>query len=113
MAWLKPGAAYWARVGREMTLCFPHASPEVIWIVGTLEGHGTHFGFLGTIEEPGIPFSQVDENRPALDLFDCPGVKAWRQVEPEKPNMERLVDIIPRWYNYHPSAVGVGVDVEW
>jgi hypothetical protein len=33
-----PGAEYWARVGQEMVNRFPGAIPEVIWIVGVLEG---------------------------------------------------------------------------
>ncbi len=108
-----PGVAYWARVGTEMARRFSHSTPEVIWIVSVLEGHGTHLTFPGNSDQPGISFSTADENQAALDLFDRLGFRVWLQVEPGDARVETLFDLILARYASHPSVVGVGVDVEW
>ncbi len=108
-----PEAAYWARVAQAMVKRFDHVSPEVIWIVSILEGHGTHLTFPGNSTEAGISFAQVDDNQEALNLFDQLGFRVWLQVEPGDANVETLFDLVLARYAHHPSVVGVGVDVEW
>ena len=108
-----PGAEYWARVGQGMVRRFPGATPEVIWIVGVLEGQGTHLSFPGSCDEPYISFSVQDENQNALDLFDRLGFRVWLQVEPGDSKVDTLFDLILTRYGNHPCVVGAGVDVEW
>jgi hypothetical protein len=108
-----PGAEYWARVGQEMVSRFPGATPEVIWIVGILEGQGAHLSFPGSREEPNVSCSVQDENQNSLNLFDQLGFRVWLQVEPGDAKVETLFDLILTRYGNHPCVVGVGVDVEW
>jgi len=108
-----PGAEYWARVGQEMVSRFPGATPEVIWIVGILEGQGTHLSFPGGGDEPNVSFSMQDDNQSALDLFDQLGFRVWLQVEPGDAQVETLFDLLLARYGNHSCVVGLGVDVEW
>ena len=109
-----PGPSYWAGVGREMTMRFPGAITEVIWIVSVVEGSGTRLTFPGVSTEPGSTFSKADTNQPALDLFDELGYRVWLQVEPGDANVEALCDLIlTRYGDSHPCLAGMGVDVEW
>jgi len=107
-----PGAEYWARVGQEMVGRFSGATAEVIWIVGVLEGLGTHLSFPGSCDELNISFSMHDENQSALDLFDQLGFRVWLQVEPGDTKLETLFDLILTRYGNHPCVIGMGVDVE-
>ena len=92
---------------------FPRAVPEVIWIVCVVEGKGTHLSFPGNSDQPGISFSQSDENEQSLELFDRLGFRVWLQVEPVDVPVEILVDLILTQYKKHPCVQGIGVDVEW
>jgi len=91
---------------------FPGAITEVIWIVGILEGQGTHLSFPGG-GEPNISFSIQDDNQGALDMFDQLGFRVWLQVEPGDAQVETLFDLILTRYGNHSCVIGVGVDVEW
>jgi hypothetical protein len=107
------GVEYWANVGQEMASRFPGSTPEVIWIVGILEGEGTHLTFPGNQTDSYISFSTQDENETALTLFDQLGFRVWLQVEPGDAKVETLFDLILSRYGNHPCVVGVGLDVEW
>jgi hypothetical protein len=92
---------------------FPGAVSEVIWIVSVVEGEGTRLSFPGKTDQPGIFFSQADENEQTLELFDQLGFHVWLQVEPVDVPVEILVDLILNQYGKHPCLEGIGVDVEW
>jgi len=108
-----PGPAYWLRVGQEMAARFPGAVGETVWIVGRLKGDGTLLNFPVDGDHPLILGSETDENEAALDLFDRHGFRVWLQVEPGHAPVEELIHIVLDRYSYHPSVVGIGIDVEW
>ena len=108
-----PGSRYWADTARDMADMFPHAVPQVVWIVGTREGSGTHLNFPGQSDDPHIIFSESDANEQVLRLFDRMRGQVWLQVEPGQASVETLIDILLERYGDHRCVVGVGVDVEW
>jgi len=108
-----PGPQYWVSVGQRMAGKFPSASPQAIWIVGSLEGQGTRLSFPGSSTDPFIQFAATDENEGTLALFDQAGVTAWLQVEPGEASMEELIRLVLDQYGHHPCVIGVGLDVEW
>ncbi len=101
------------QLGQHVADHFPGATPEAIWIVGVLEGQGTHLTFPGDTEEPYISFSSEDENETALSLFDRLGYRVWLQLEPGEANVESLFNLVLYRYGKHACVLGVGVDVEW
>ncbi len=110
-----PGPAYWARVGREMAARFPGARPEVIWIVGSINGKGTQLPFpVSDVDDPLITGSNgEDRGEAALNLFDQLGFRVWLQVEPRFASAEKLLNLALKRYSHHSSVIGVGIDVEW
>jgi hypothetical protein len=108
-----PGVEYWVRVGQEMASRFIGSTPEVIWIVGVLDGDGTRLTFPGRRDDSTIYYSKQDNNEVALTLFDKLGFRVWLQVEPGDASVEKLFNLILTRYGNHPCIVGVGVDVEW
>jgi hypothetical protein len=108
-----PGPAYWARVGSEMAARFPGAHPEVIWIVGRLQGRGVRLSFPVPGDDPLVRGAEEDESEAALALFDKEGFRVWLQVEPGYAPVERQIHLMLRQYAHHPCVQGVGVDVEW
>lgn len=108
-----PGAPYWADTARAMAGNFSGAVPQVVWIVGTREGSGTHLNFPGQSDDPHIMFSDADANEQALSLFDAMRGQVWLQVEPGEASVETLIDILLERYGHHRCVIGVGVDVEW
>jgi hypothetical protein len=92
---------------------FPSASPQAIWIVGSLAGQGTRLSFPGSSTDPYIQFATSDENEETLTLFDQAGLTVWLQVEPGEASMEELIHLILNQYGHHPCVIGVGLDVEW
>lgn len=109
-----PGPEYWAEVGRAMASKFPAAAPESLWIVGRLEGEGTHLSFpVAAKGSPLITGATEDLDAAALSLFDAMGMKVWLQVEPGNAPVEELIHVVLERYGDHPCVVGFGVDVEW
>ncbi len=108
-----PGAEYWAHVGQEMASRFEGATPETIWIVGSLRDEGTRLNFPVSGAHSLIQGAEEDGNEATLDLFDNLGFRVWLQVEPGHAPVEELVHLVLARYAHHPSVVGFGVDVEW
>ncbi len=109
-----PGPQYWADVAQQMASRFPDATPQGIWIVGTVSSRGTLLTLPGESDSRRrITFSGLDLNKEALDLFDELGVQVWLQVEPGEANIEEVIHIILSQYSDHPCVLGVGIDVEW
>jgi hypothetical protein len=74
-----PGAEYWAHVGQEMASRFEGATPETIWIVGSLRDEGTLLNFPVSGAHPLIQGAEEDGNEATLDLFDSSGFRVWLQ----------------------------------
>ncbi len=108
-----PGPDYWADVAQQIASRFPGATPQVIWIVGQLNGQGTYLTFPIKETEQYILASPIDDNEAVFDLFDELGVQVWLQVEPGKAPVEKLIHVMLEQYKHHPCVIGVGVDVEW
>ena len=110
-----PGPRYWARVGKEMAARWPGATPEGIWIVGSINGRGTRLPFpVPDVGDPLITGSnQEDPGESALNLFDRLGFRIWIQIEPRFASVEKLIDLVLQKYSKHPCVVGLGIDVEW
>jgi len=108
-----PGPEYWGAVGKEMASKFRKATPQAIWILGTIYGEGTYLNFPCASDDPYIACGYVDMNEAYLTLFDEQGVDVWLQVEPGNADIETLIDIILEHYGHHPCVIGFGLDVEW
>jgi hypothetical protein len=96
-----------------MSLKFPGAVPECIWIVGNFTGNGTFLSFPAETNEPFVTSTFVDMNEKVLDLFDEHNFKVWLQVEPGNADTAGLINLVMKQYSHHPSVIGFGVDVEW
>jgi len=108
-----PGPQYWVSVGQRMAGKFPSASPQAIWIVGSLAGQGTRLSFPGSSADQYIQFAASDENEETLTLFDQAGLTVWLQFEPGEASVEELIHLVLNHYSRHPCVIGVGLDVEW
>ncbi len=109
-----PGEAYWWNIGIRIADDFgKNATPESIWILGTLQSNGVYLNFPVTTSANYITCSTVDENENILCHFDTLGYKVWLQVEPGMANIDTLINLVLSRYSHHKCIKGFGVDVEW
>jgi hypothetical protein len=110
---MDPGPEYWATVGEQMASRFPGATPQAVWIIGSVYGDGTYLNFPCQAEDPLILCGVIDMNEEALSLFDERGIQVWLQVETGYADMLEVIDLVLSQYSQHECVIGFGVDVEW
>jgi hypothetical protein len=105
-----PGPEYWADVGQQMASRFPDATPQAIWIVGTVSGNGCYLNFPVDPAPSGqsIYWSMEDGNEEALAVFDELGMQAWLQVEPGNTPAEDLITSCWRDTDITPASSALG-----
>ncbi len=109
-----PGNEYWWKVGVKIAADFgEYATPECIWILGTLQSEGVYLNFPTETTADYINWSNTDKNEDIFCHFDTLGYKVWLQVEPGQANIDTLINLVLRKYSHHPCITGFGVDVEW
>ncbi len=111
-----PDTSWWFNAASDMALCFPGASPSVIWILGYTTDDGCYLNFPNPHPDSSfnkIFFGSRDENESYLNYFDQKGVKVWLQVEPGFADVSTLITLALSQYSHHTSVIGFGIDVEW
>lgn len=125
-----PPPQHWLKAAGSMNARVKGAQPAFIWLVGVMDGEEASaaksnpgdFSFNGGVRlnfpSPGgvfenISFSETDENREYLDLFDKEGARVWLQVESANADMPTLIRLVLDRYGRRPCVAGFGVDVEW
>ena len=121
-----PAPQYWLSAACSMASRFEHATPTLIWIVGTMETASSavsqqnysgrvrlSFPAPGNKKFNNIVFANQDANEAYLEQFDKNGLQVWLQVEPAHADINTLIELVLERYGKHPCVIGFGIDVEW
>ncbi len=109
-----PGDEYWWKIGTKIASDFgKNATPECVWILGTLQSEGVFLNFPTETNADYISWANTDRNEEIFCHFDTLGYKVWLQVEPGFANVDTLINLILTRYSHHKCVEGIGVDVEW
>lgn len=109
-----PSSERWGNAMKKMVDYYPKTIPSGLWIVGESDLNG-RCNLKFPVDTEGKIFSHTftDLVEDHLAYFDDAGVKVFLQVEPNKADINRLIDIVMNKYKHHKCVIGFGVDVEF